>query len=360
MTRGGTLFVALAGLWLLTRGTPGADEIASAAPQPSDQSAQIPAASPSLPTVTPESVTADTVMADVNGVKITFGQLDQRVREQIPNVTGHGTISPARLRKRAYEMLDQMVTDELILQEAARLHITVDQKRVNAEMAKQRSQFETEAAYQNALKQRQWTEQLFRQRVERAMLIQQVVDQEVNDKVTVTDGDLAAYYRDHMDKFKIPIQYRLRLLLVSVDPSATPGEWEQAKQRAESYRIRALKGEDFASLARQYSGDADTKHKGGDTGLVHHGQLGLPGVEDAVEHLKPGQITEPVRSLYGYYIAEVVETRPARQQTFDELNKALFRQELLEARRRERYQEWITALRSRARITMMSPSSATP
>jgi parvulin-like peptidyl-prolyl isomerase len=352
--------VALAGLWLLTGGTPGAQGTASAASEPSDQSAQPPAASPSVPTITPETVTADTVMADVNGVKITFGQLDQRVREQIPNVTGHGTISPARLRKRAYEILEQMVTDELILQEAARLHITTNQKRIDAEMAKQRSRFATEADYQNALRQRQWTEQLFRQRLERAMLIQQVVDQEVNDKVTVTDGDLAAYYRDHKDKFKIPMQYRLRLLLVSVDPSATPDEWEQAKRRAEAYRSRALKGEDFASLARQYSGDADTKNKGGDTGLVHHGQLGLTDVEHAVEHLKPGQITEPVRTLYGYYIAEVEETRPARQQTFEELNKALFRQELLEARRRERYQEWITALRSRARITMMAPSSATP
>ncbi|HUJ79305.1 MAG TPA: peptidylprolyl isomerase [Nitrospiria bacterium] len=364
MTGRHELRVILAVLLLIDGVVAGARPASAVDPPPSEPPAQAPSGpgqSPGHPhSVTPETVTADTTMADVNGVKITFGQLDRMVREQIPNVTGHGTISPGRLRQRAFELLDQMVTDELILQEAARLQMAADQKQVEAELAKQRSRFSTEEDYRNALAQRQLTEQQFRRRMERAVLIQQVIDREVNEKVTVTDDDLAAYYREHLDKFKIPLQYRLRLLLVSVDPSATPDEWEQAKQRAEAYRSRALGGEDFAALARQYSGDADTKNKGGDTGMVHHGQLGLSDVEHAVEHLHPGQITEPVRTLYGYYIAKVEETRPARQQTYDELNKALFRQELLEARRRERYREWITTLRSRARITMVSPSSATP
>jgi peptidyl-prolyl cis-trans isomerase C len=357
MKRRQLLRVTLAGLFLLIIGAPAG--IASAA-SPSEKPAPSPAVSGQQPALTPETVTAGTVMAEVNGVTITFGELEKIVREQIPNVTGHGTISSGRLREHAFELLDRMITNELILQEAARLHITVDHKRVDAEMAAQRRRFPTEAAYQSALTQRQLTEPLFRQRMERAVLIQQVVDHEVNDKVTVTDADLAAYYRDHKEKFKIPLQYRLRLLLVSVDPSATPDEWNQAEKRAREYRNRGLKGEDFAALARQFSGDAGTKNNGGDTGLIHHGQLGLTDVEHAVEHLKPGQITEPVRTIYGFYLAKVEETRPARQQTFEELNKALFRQELMEARRREEFQSWMGALRSRAKITRVSPPAAPP
>jgi parvulin-like peptidyl-prolyl isomerase len=309
---------------------------------------------------TPETVTADTVMAEVNGVKITYGELEKNVREQIPNVTGHGTISPARLRERALEMLEEMITDELVLQEAKRLHLSVDAKQVDAELKRQRARFASEEKYQDALKQRHLTEKLYRQRLERAVLIQQVITHEVTDKVTVTDDDLAAYYRDHRDKFQIPMQYRLRLLLVSVDPSATPDDWEQARKRTLDFKNRGSKSEDFAALARQFSGDAETRSKGGDTGLIHHGQLGLTDVEDAVEPLKPGEITDPVRTIYGFYLARVEEKRPGRQQTFDEVNKPLFRQELMESRRRERYREWMEGLKSQAKITRLFDETKGP
>jgi parvulin-like peptidyl-prolyl isomerase len=365
--------VVATGWLLLSGGVPG---IAAAAPPPSGSSssssspslgaaalgaaAQPPAAPGQRPALTPESVTADTIMAEVNGVKITFGDLSKTVREQIPNVTGHGTISPPRLRQRSFEMLEQMITDELLLQEAKRLHITVDQKQVDAEVKRQRGQFQTEEKYQDALKQRQLTAAHFRQRLERAVLIQQVIIHEINEKVTVTDEDLAAYYRDHQDKFKIPMQYRLRILLVSVDPSATSDEWEQARKRALDYRSRGVKGEDFAALARKFSGDAETRDKGGDTGLIHQGQLGLTDVEGEVEPLKPGEITEPIRTIYGFYLARVEEKRPGRQQTFDELNKTLFRQELTATKRREHFQAWVEALRSRATITRVSAAPGAP
>jgi peptidyl-prolyl cis-trans isomerase SurA len=324
------------------------------------EKAQAPAESSRQPVLTPETVTADTVMAEVNGVKITFGELSKTVRERIPNVTGHGTISAQHLRARAFETLEEMISSELVRQEAARLHITVDQKRVDAELKRQRGLFASEEKYHTALQERHLTEQQFRHRLEQAMLIQQVTEQEVNDKVTVTDDDLAAYYRDHKEKFKIPMQYRLRILLVSVDPSVSPDEWERARKRAVEYRARGLKGEDFGALARQYSGDGETRNKGGETGWIHHGQLGLGEVEDAAERLKPGEITEPISTIYGYYLAQMLEERPGRQQTFEELNKTLFRQELTDAKRRERYQQWMNTLHAQARITRFSDAPGAP
>jgi parvulin-like peptidyl-prolyl isomerase len=347
---------AVLAAWLLLPG----GIMAATEPPPSKAPSQTPATPGQPPMPTPETVTADTVMAEVNGVKITYGELEKNVREQIPNVTGHGTISPARLRERALEMLEEMITDELVLQEAKRLHLSVDAKQVDAELKRQRARFASEEKYQDALKQRHLTEKLYRQRLERAVLIQQVITHEVTDKVTVTDDDLAAYYRDHRDKFQIPMQYRLRLLLVSVDPSATPDDWEQARKRTLDFKNRGSKSEDFAALARQFSGDAETRSKGGDTGLIHHGQLGLTDVEDAVEPLKPGEITDPVRTIYGFYLARVEEKRPGRQQTFDEVNKPLFRQELMESRRRERYREWMEGLKSQAKITRLFDETKGP
>lgn len=303
-------------------------------------------------------VTSKTVVAEVNGHAITFAELEKHVYERIPNVTGHGTISPDRLRQRAFELLDQMILDEVMAQEATRLKIRLDRKKLDAEVSRQRGLFPSAADFQKALTQRNLTEALFRQRIERAMLMQAAVDQEVNQKVTVTDDEMAAYYRDHPEKFVIPMQYRLRLLLVSVDPSATPEIWERAGRQAVELRERGRKGEDFGKLAREFSGDAETRERGGDSGLVHHGQLGLPEIEHAVESLNPGEITEPIRTIYGLYLARVEERQPGRQQSFADVNKALFRQELTEAKHQERYQEWVASLISRAKITRLPPSAA--
>jgi len=336
----------------------------AAPPQPASSSSEAATPTPGgagqRPAVTPETVTADTVMAEVNGVPITFGELSRAVREQIPNISGHGTVSSARLRQHAFEMLEQLITDELIVQEAKRLHITVDRKAVDAEIKRQRGRFQTEEKYQEALKQRYGTEALFRKEMERAVLVQQVTNREVTEKVTVTDDDLAAYYRDHQDKFRIPMQYRLRILLVSVDPAAPQEEWEQARLRALEYRTRALKGEDFSALARRFSGDAETREKGGDTGLIHQGQLGLTDVEAAAVVLKPGEMTEPIRTIYGFYLVRMEDKRPERQQTFEELNKALFRQELTTAKRRERFETWVETLRSQATVTRTLAAPGTP
>ncbi len=305
-------------------------------------------------------MTRTTVVAEINGVKITYDELEKTLFERIPNITSHGTISPGHLRQRAFELLDQLIRDELVVQEANRLGIKVDRKKIDAEIARQRALFSSEGKFQEKLKQRGLTLAQFRQRIERTMLIQEVVDREVTKKVTVTDADMAAYFRDHHEKFMIPMQYRLKILLLPVDPSATPDVWEQERQRAIELRRRAQKGEDFADIVRQYSGDRETRDRGGDTGLIHHGQLGVGEVEDAVEPLKPGAFTDPVRTIYGFYLARVEEKRPGRQQTFEELNKELFRRELMEAKQRERYQEWMTTISSQAKITSLSPPLPAP
>ncbi|MEW6324902.1 MAG: peptidyl-prolyl cis-trans isomerase [Nitrospirota bacterium] len=301
-----------------------------------------------------QPVTRNTVVAEINGVKISYGELEDSLFERIPNVTGHGTISPERLRDRAFEILELLIRDELLIQEAKRLSITVDQKKVDAEIGRQRGLFPSEEKFQEALTQRGMTERKFRQRIERAILIQDVIDREVVQKVSVSDQDLIDYYRQHPEKFVIPQQYRLRLLLLRVPPEAPPDVWESARQRAVELRTRAKqKADDFAALIQQYSDDLDTRDRGGDTGWVHHGQLGIVDVEHAVEFLRPGDYTEPVRTLYGYYVARVEEKRPGREQTFEEVNKELFRQELLQSKRKERYEEWFTAISSKAKITRL-------
>jgi peptidyl-prolyl cis-trans isomerase C len=99
-------------------------------------------------------------------------------------------------------------------------------------------------------------------------------------------------------------------------------------------------GADFATLARTYSQDPNTREAEGDLGWFPRGILTVPEVEEVAFSLSPGQYSEVVPSLLGYHIVQVVERDPAREVSPDNLH-------LLQERA---LQEWVEGLRAQADI----------
>ena len=79
---------------------------------------------------------------------------------------------------------------------------------------------------------------------------------------------------------------------------------DEARAKAESIRVRILAGEDFAAIARQESDDPGTRNNGGDLGEIRRG-ITVPAFEQAAFALKAGDISEPVRTIFGYHIIQV-------------------------------------------------------
>ncbi|NPB09248.1 MAG: peptidylprolyl isomerase, partial [Thermodesulfobacteria bacterium] len=115
---------------------------------------------------------------------------------------------------------------------------------------------------------------------------------------------------------------------------ASKEEEAKALEKAKKIREMALKGEDFAELAKKYSDDPGTKDKGGDLGFFTRGQM-VKEFEEAAFSLKPGEISQPVRTAFGYHIIKVEKKRPARQKSFEEV-KDQIKEELLRQRQEER------------------------
>jgi peptidyl-prolyl cis-trans isomerase C len=158
-----------------------------------------------------------------------------------------------------------------------------------------------EAVKQNLDKRPEVAVQLLFQRenlLETAMFRQMV------ESAVVPDADVQAYYDSHQADFAT---ITARHILISLKP-AVPGKPELsdevARAKAESIRKRLLAGEDFATLAKQESDDSATAIKGGDVGEFRHGKM-VAQFEQAAFALKPGDISEPVRSAYGYHIIQV-------------------------------------------------------
>ncbi len=132
---------------------------------------------------------------------------------------------------------------------------------------------------------------------------------------------------------------------ILIKPSEVLSEGD-GKRRMEDLKERLENGGNFEELARQYSEDG-TAAKGGDLGWVNPGDT-VPEFEKAMMALKPGEISEPVRSPFGWHLIEVIERRS--QDMSKEAARLKARQEIRARKADEAYQDWLRELRDRAYV----------
>lgn len=132
---------------------------------------------------------------------------------------------------------------------------------------------------------------------------------------------------------------------ILIKPSEVVSD-SDAQHRLEDLKERLENGGSFAELARLHSEDG-TAAKGGDLGWVNPGDT-VPDFEKAMNELKPGQISAPVRSPFGWHLIEVIERRS--QDMSKEATRMKARQEIRARKSDEAYQDWLRELRDRAYV----------
>lgn len=143
---------------------------------------------------------------------------------------------------------------------------------------------------------------------------------EVADKVAkeLTDKDFETYYKSRQEEFKIPEQVKARHILVRLEKNASEADQKKAREKAEDILKKLKAGEDFAKLAAELSDDPGSKAKGGDLGLFSRGRM-VPEFEKAAFSMKPGELSEPVKSPFGYHIIKVEEKKEALSQPYEKV-----------------------------------------
>lgn len=134
---------------------------------------------------------------------------------------------------------------------------------------------------------------------------QKPTEAELNAFMAANQKDVDAEYEREKHRYTgLEKQVHARHILIKAEDSATPEAKAEAKKHAEQLLARAKKGEDFASLARQFSEDTGSAKKGGDLGWNPKGRMVKP-FDDAQFALKPGEISDLVQSTFGYHIIKV-------------------------------------------------------
>jgi peptidyl-prolyl cis-trans isomerase C len=186
--------------------------------------------------------------------------------------------------------------------------------------------------------------------VERQLLRQQLVQKEVLDKVSVSAGEVQAYYDQNKDKYVEEEQVRARHILIRVPPEASPADDAKLKAKADGALKRAQQGEDFSALAVEFSDDG-SKQNGGDLGFFPRGRM-VQDFEEVAFSLQPGQMSEVVRTPFGYHVIKVEERKTGRALAFDEA-KSQVKEDLTQRQSFERYQQYMVGLRSKAKVEVL-------
>lgn len=181
----------------------------------------------------------------------------------------------------------------------------------------------------------------------------------VQREVKVSDADAKAFadkegarieasYKENADRYDQQAKVRARHVLARVAPGAPAEEDAAAKRKIEEAAARVKKGEDFAKVAAALSDDANTKDRGGELGFVSEG-LAEEAFAKAALALKPGQVSEPVRTQAGWHLIRADEVVPARKVTLEaarlDIARELLARDRAQALAREKAQAALAAAR---------------
>jgi peptidyl-prolyl cis-trans isomerase SurA len=306
---------------------------------------------------TPQGQILEQVLVKVNGEIITKTELEARqiaaLRQKNPNFRPE---NDQALQKALSEITPGIIVDAvdemLMVQKGKELGYTMTADRFNSivENIKKENKIESDEALQAALKQEGMTMADLRRQLERTMLVQQVQQTEILQKLQVTDTELKAYFEAHKGEFATVPQITLREITINVPTTAqgiNVAQDDAAKAKAEEVRAKIVAGEPFARLAADYS-DSGSKANGGLVGPLSRTDLS-DDLQKAIAGLKTGDVTPVLRTTRGYQIIKIETLQTSTTKTFEEARSDIA-DKIANDKRQGEYLKFIARLRAEAII----------
>lgn len=254
---------------------------------------------------------------------------------------------PPRLAKRFGERLLQTLIDRHIIEETiADSQIGLTRGEIEDEMTSFRERFPNKDAYQRFLKMRQTSEPELRSQICQDLQLRALLKE--NYGVGVSDQEARAYYDANTQQFEHAEQVHARHILIKVDRDASDDKVEEARKKAAELAEKARQDDaDFAELAKQHS-EGPSSRKGGDLGFFTAKRM-VPPFSKAAFDLERGEVSDPVRTRFGFHVIKLVDRKDAHTESFEEARESIV-QQLERKQTREAYDKMMKDLRAEVEI----------
>ncbi len=274
------------------------------------------------------------VVATVNGKDILRSDLERYYKQNIGD-NAQAASSPQQSDILRLNILRQLIDDEILQQRAAKLNLAASDEDVNAKLTEIKTPY-TQEEFDRQLKARAQTLDDLRRDIRRDLTSTKLLNKEIESKINITDAEITNYYNTHKSEFNfIEPQLHLAQIVVTGAPqqggssqARRPPNEAEARKEIENIHSRLQTGDDFGTLAAQFSENPSVAPNGGDMGFVPESTLRAePELYNDIAKLKPGQITDiipvydtssPGRKVIGFAIYKLLGREVAGQRELND------------------------------------------
>jgi peptidyl-prolyl cis-trans isomerase SurA len=254
-----------------------------------------------------QPIEVDRVVAVVNDEVVTAFELKTRVTSVERQLQGQRVQLPAR-EVLERQVLERLITDRVQLQFARETGLRVSDIELDAAIRRIAENNKLSLSEFRAVLERDgvaWVK--FREEIREEIILSRLRDREVESRIVVSDGEIDNYLANPEQGDAGAAEVNLSHIVVRVPEQATPDQLMRIGARAQNALDQLRKGDDFAKVAASFS-DAPDALSGGVMGMRPLDRL--PALyADAAKKLKPGQLSEVLRSPAGFHIVKLIETR---------------------------------------------------
>ena len=265
----------------------------------------------------------------------------------------------------------QLIDEDILAQRAAKLNLTATDEEVDSQINEMKAPF-TQEEFDKRLAAKHLTLDDLKRDIRRAKTTEKLFNKEINSKINVTDGDISGYYNAHKSEYNL-VEPTYHLAQIVVTSAAPPQQQQQganlqnskasndseAKKKIEMVHNRLESGEDFGTLAANFSERPDNASSGGDMGFITESQLrGDMDVYNALQKIKAGQITDILPLIdptqhkpVGYAIYRLIDKEAAGQRDLNDPRvQQAIRQQLRSSRSQLLQNAYIEMLRDQSHV----------
>jgi len=278
-------------------------------------------------------------VATVNGEQIGREEFENKLAEETALAKGEAPLKAEQMASLKEEVMNQLIEEKFMLQRARELSLTVGNAEIEARIGEIKKDYSNDGFDSlfgiGAISYTAW-----RQALQKRMLLEKVIAQDVNAKIQVTDGDAELYFRANRKAYLSERRVRAAQIVV------------RDRDRAEGILKRLKAGEDFGKVARAVSIGPEAE-RGGDLGFFERGMM-PEAIDRVVFSLPVGEISEVVKSPYGFHIIKVLDRQERGGRKFAEAKERVIA-DLRKIKEAEAYERWIDGLKAKAVIRINRP-----